>query len=726
MQKLNATYQDGKWYWNGNPVVLKFIIRTEDKRKEIGDYVASQLEKLGFTVDRMYMTSRQASPIWLLGDPADGQWHLYTGAWITTAVSRDESDNFDWFYTNRGGWGTPLWQSYKPDPTFDEISRKLAYKQFSTMEERDQMMEQALWYTMKFAVRIFLDHRTSPYPARKEVALTYDLAGGFPGAWTWAHTIRYVDKVGGSMKIASGALLIDPWNPVGGSNWIYDAMIYRATALPAVYPDPLTGLGLPNLVKKAHVYVKSGLPVIKTLDWVDLTFTDNITVPDDAWISWNASLKKIMTVGEVLPPENRTAVSKVVVEYRDDLWDVKFHDGSPLTLADFIFDFILTFDRGDPASPVYDPSYVPSLEAFKQVFKGFKIIQEDPLIIEYYTDTWYMDAEWIAWDAAGAFDAYYGLGEAPWHMVAIGLLAEMDQLAAFTFDKADSLGVDVLNYIAGDTLNILVDKLDQAISEAYIPYEEVLGQYITTDEALARYNNLKQWYNQHGNLWVGAGPFYLDSVDPTAQIVVIKAYRDYIDTADRWVTTLEKAYGISIAGPTTKDLIATLPASIDVTFTYKDKPITPDDVQMVKYLLTSGGYTQTGDLQYIGEGVWRVVLSGENTLVIAGKPYSLTVYVVPKFAGIPSTFTITGTVIPYEDYISSQIAPIRAELKAALADLQESLSDLQSEVADIRESIPSLSPLQETVNSMQTMLWAALGLSVIAIIIALFAVVRKR
>jgi hypothetical protein len=42
-----------------------FLIRTEDERKLIGDYVANQLEALGFAVDRQYKTRTEASPIWV-------------------------------------------------------------------------------------------------------------------------------------------------------------------------------------------------------------------------------------------------------------------------------------------------------------------------------------------------------------------------------------------------------------------------------------------------------------------------------------------------------------------------------------------------------------------------------------------------------------------------------------------------------------------------------------
>ncbi|MEM2960966.1 MAG: ABC transporter substrate-binding protein, partial [Candidatus Bathyarchaeia archaeon] len=195
----------------------------------MGDYFANQLELLGFTTDRQYGRSRDLGPIWQ-GDPKLGRWHIYTGGWVTTAISRDDSDNFDFFYTPRG-WPIPLWQAYTPDPEFDEVALRLTERDFGSWEERNQLMARALELSMKDSVRIWVVNRVSAWVARNEIVQTYDLAGGFYGARLWPYTIRYRDQVGGTVKIITQAEIpgIDPWNPLGGSNWVYDTMIYRAT-----------------------------------------------------------------------------------------------------------------------------------------------------------------------------------------------------------------------------------------------------------------------------------------------------------------------------------------------------------------------------------------------------------------------------------------------------------------------------------------------------------------
>ena len=41
-----------------------------------------------------------------------------------------------------------------------------------------------------------------------------------------------------------------------------------------------------------------GLPVGKSLDWVELDFADEIVVPDDAWYDWDATTQTFITVEE--------------------------------------------------------------------------------------------------------------------------------------------------------------------------------------------------------------------------------------------------------------------------------------------------------------------------------------------------------------------------------------------------------------------------------------------
>ena len=710
MIKLGAELKDGKWYYKGKPVTLIFIIRVEDQRRAIGDYIASQLEKLGFTVDRQYKTSREAAPIWIRSNPAEGQWHLYTGGWIVTAVSRDESDNFGYYYTPRGR-PDPLWQAYKPSPEFDEVAGKLWNREFTTIEERDRLMKEALILSMKDSVRIWLVNQVAPWPARKEISLTYDLSGGFSGARLYPYTIRYMDKVGGRVKIATSDLLVEPVNPVAGSNWVYDHIYYDPLADPAVMPDPFTGLYWPQRIEKAEVYVLEGLPVGVILDWVSLKFVDKIDVPEDAWYDWDAEKQEI-----IYAPPGTTAKTKTIVYYDKDLFKMKYHDGSTLSLADFVFSYILTFDRAKPESPVYDEAYLPSFSAFREYFKGFRILSEDPLIIEYYSDMVYLDAEWIAADAASAFDPVYTYGPAPWHIIAIGWLAEANNELAFSASKAAKIKVEQANYIAGPALDILNKYLEWAINEKFIPYKNVLGNYVSEAEALERYDNLKKWYEMKKHFLVGNGPVYLESVDSINKIVVLKANREFPDSADKWLKFSEPMIP-EVKVTLEPTILRGLPSEASVSVTFKGQPYKVSDIQSVKYLIITPTEILTGLAEPIKDGVWRIIIEPEKTVLLPSGTVSIDVIAVSKLVGMPSMATGVTTVMSIPEFLAGEIAKTRADYETKISSLR---NELTTTINTLSSKIDSLS---STVN----MLTAVAVVSIIIAIVALLLpLVRKK
>ncbi len=645
MTKLGAKLVDGKWQYNGKPVEVTFLIRVEDVRKQIGDYVATQLEGLGFTVNRKYGRSRDLAPLWILGNPAEGKWNIYTGGWLSTVVSRDQADNFDFYYTKRG-LPYPLWQAYKPSPEFDEVSKKLANRDFSTLKEREELMAKALELSMKDSVRVWVANEAPVFAIVKGVDVASDLSGGVYGCALWPYTVRREGQVGGTIKVLNGDMLNEPWNPVGGSNWIYDTTVYRATRDSATLPDPYTGLYLPQRVTKAEVYVQKGLPVTSTLDWVKLQFVDKIQVPSDAYIDWDAVNQKWITVGEKYP-DGLTAKTKTVVYYDPNMFKMKWDDGSTMSIADVLLPMIMSFDQANPKSAIYDESQVDSFKAFQEYFKGFRIVKKDPLVIEYYSDQVYLDAEYIAATAADSFDADYGFGAAPWDAVALGILAEKNKELAFTADKADKLKVDQANYIAGPSLKILAKYLDQAAKDGYIPYKATLGQYISADDAAARYKALKAWYDAKKHFWVGNGPFYLDSVDTTAKIVVLKRFAQFPDPADKWAGFVEpKIAKVELTAPTVLKIGAG--AMIPVNITYKGEPYPSDEINFVKYLIfdANGNLVLKGEAKYMASSTWQVVLTPEQTKKLVAGSTKIEVVVSSKVVAIPSYKSATFVAAP--------------------------------------------------------------------------------
>ena len=154
MTKLGAVLRDNVWYYKNAPVKVKVIGRAEDERKPLAEYIALQLQKLGFEVEYKALSAREATAMVMSDKPEKGEWDLFTGAWLVS-VGQDEEKRFEAFYTPRG-LNYPLWQAYKPDPVFDAVARKLANKEYGNQKELKDLVTQALELCLKDSVRIWL------------------------------------------------------------------------------------------------------------------------------------------------------------------------------------------------------------------------------------------------------------------------------------------------------------------------------------------------------------------------------------------------------------------------------------------------------------------------------------------------------------------------------------------------------------------------------------------
>ena len=639
---------DGKWQFNGAPLTLIFLIRSDGDgtRKPMGDYVANQLESVGFAVDRQYKTSSEAFPIWLGTAAADGQWNMYTAGYIPSGFPRDERALFQQGYLNTSIQAGEPYISNVSDPEFQKLGDDLAQGNFSSPEERNKMMARALELSLQDSLFVWTIDQQTYSPYNNNVQVTYDLATGPESTNVGPSNLRFIDQEGGTMKVGTNDLFTQPWNTVGGSNWAWDAGVMRATTMGTsnvvggggLMADPYTGLAYPERIESAELTYKTGLPIKQNLDWLTVKTADQIDVPADAWVDWDAKTQKFITAAEKFP-DGTTANVKSVVVYPADLFDtVKWHDGSPVSMGDFVMSIIQGFDPGKPDSTIYDESLAASIDAGLVAFKGYRITSTDPLTIEAYSDSYNADAELNIlplWPLSA-----FGLsGENSWPILAISNLAEAGGELAYTSDKSDASQIENTSWVGGPSLEILAKYLDQAAGESYIPYEPTLGQYITADEAASRYTNVKKWYAEHGHFWIGTGPYYLDKVFTTEKSLVLKQNKDFVDLADRWAAFSEPKLATTVLdGP--GQVTAGQEAVFDVTVNLKGKEqaYKNSDIQQVKYILydTTGAVVSTGQAEPVGEGQYQVTLDPAATSKLQTGSAKLEVAVVPIPVAVPS------------------------------------------------------------------------------------------
>lgn len=635
MEELGATLEGGVWTFAGAPVELSILTRTEDERLQIGDYVANQLEDLGFTVIRDYKTSAEASPIWYSGAQTTCEYHVYTGGWVTTVIDRDAGGNFEFFYTPVGQ-ASPMWQLYEPSDEFVELATRLGNNDFTSLEERTELFAQILPLSMEESYRVWLLDRTGIAPYREEIAVSSDLSGSVYGSWFWPYTLRRGNEVGGSVTIAMPSILTEPWNPVAGSNWIYDQMLIRSTDQLAALSDPSTGLYHPVRLASGTVTVQEGLPVAASMDWVTVETAPEIVVPDEAWASWDAESQTFITAGDFYT-ETETAAVKIRAEYDADLFEAtRYHDGSPISVADFVMRLIIRFDRANEASAIFDQADVASFNSFASAFKGYHIVSEDPLVIEYYTDAWQLDAE--NHFQMTALWPYYPQGPGAWHNVGLGIRAEEAGLAAWSQAKATELEVERLNYISGPVLEILAEELTAAVEENYIPYEATLGQFVSAEEAAERYSNLEEWYRRRGHFWIGTGPMFLQRAFPVEGNVILTRNPDFPDQSGRWDALAGAPLPqVDVEGPTRVTIgdEAVFEVFVDDP---TGEPYAAADIGSAQYLLfdAEGNLVATGEAENVGEGLYEVVLSSDVTGDLVAGSNRLELVVVSNLVALPS------------------------------------------------------------------------------------------
>ncbi|MGW8319804.1 MAG: ABC transporter substrate-binding protein [Candidatus Promineifilaceae bacterium] len=638
MEGMGAELTDGVWTYNGEPINLIFLIRNEDTRLLIGNYIANQLEEMGFQVERVERTSGELSPIWISGDPSLCEWNLYTGAWSQNNVDRESTYAFEQYYTDRVlAW--PLFALYDPPEVLDEAALRVFNSDFSSIEERAEVIREALPLTMQYAPRDWITSRTTVVPFRNEVEVTTDLAAGISGFPFWAKTIRFEDEVGGSMTIGLPSVFTEPWNPWGGSNWVFDQMVIRGLADGGVYSDPYTGLGIPDRIERAEVVVEEGYPMSASSDWVSLSFEPEVVVPDDAWAGWDAANQVFLTAADVYT-ETQTALLKSTVYYPEDLFQtVTWHDGSPFSVADVVMLMITTLDLGNPDSPYYDEALVPGLEQFQAAFKGFRIASTDPLVIEYWADGASLDAEnavisW--WPAPIAGVGAYPYTDAAWHNMALMLRGTGADSFEFTDETATANEVDRINMIAGPSLEIFATELAAAEEEGFIPYAPTLGQYITAEEATARYENLAEFARRYGHYYISTGPYFLSGVFPVEGQAVLSNYLAYPDPADRWSRFSAPAFPeVEIDGPARVTIGDE--AAFDIYVDVFDGPYPVADISSISYLVydANGELAAEGAAEAVEDGLWEIVLSSDVTAELPEGSSRLDVVIVSNLVAIP-------------------------------------------------------------------------------------------
>ena len=509
MAKAGAQLVDGRWQYQGSPVRLKFIIRVEDERLDIGDLVRAELEKAGFSVASSYQQFAPAVLTVYSSDPKAFEWHLYTEGWGRSAPQRYDFATINQMAApwqgNMPGWREVGFWQYE-NARLDELGKRLFTGGFQSAEERDQIYREITEIALDESIRIWVATVQNSFLVGTQVGgVTSDQVAGPRGPWTLREASTPGEDEDALTTLTAGHLWVwterTTWNPVGGFGDVYSNDIWQHLHDPPLWNHPFTGVPSPF---RATFSVDSAGPAGK------------LSVPQDA-IQWDPQGDRWQPVGAGV-----RATSKVTFDY-SKYFSSKWHDGQPIAMADVIYSIAQGYELAyDEDKAQIEFALGVTTRPYLDTFRGYRILENNRL--EVYVDFWHFEGSQIA-----SYASPSGLST-PWE-----LLAAMDDLvfeqrrAAYSDTAAARFNVPWISLVMDRDARLVANTLRDFASEDFVPQGVfTIGNQslVSPEEAQARYQAARDWFGEHGLLVISNGPFMLTRYDPPAQFAELEAFRD--------------------------------------------------------------------------------------------------------------------------------------------------------------------------------------------------------
>lgn len=677
----------------GKIIDIQIIARIEDLRFDIGNYVAEQLRAIGFKVTVNPSPSSDAIPLVYGGAPDIGAWHIYTEGWAFTAnVGWDDGQLwvfhncvFEPFCARFGAPGT-----YNPPADFDTKSTTLAFGQYTSLAERQTLIKELVPRSLNETnYRMWLHAEEAVFPVSNRVdSFTFDVLAG-PWSQFSLKSVRLhgteegvrPDGSGGQLNVLNFIMFNDGWNPWTAPGWLYDGIQRGIMGDPGMFLHPQTGLWMDVRV---------------TTNVTTAGPTGNITLPSTA-MTWNITAEAFEPVAP-----GTTAVSKVRSTFAND---GKWHTGQDITVDDHVYALSEAFRRAFGDVRVHDDRAATqgTQTYLRDIFKGCEVV--DDTTIDVYIDFWHVDNQEIA--AAGYSYPADGQAPVPWEISEIAIQTVLNDDTRIHERTATADGLPWLDMGRNpDSIAALDTAYTQLSGANQIPLG--MSDWITPEEAAARYAAAKAFRDANGHWYASNGPFVLKSIKADIRQSLFDAFRDgYPFTANKWdfLTTVELpevAYGTF---PTA--ILAGAGATLDFTVKQAGNLTDPADVAWSVRELATGDVALAGSPVRTALGTFEVQLSPRLSNQLVTGSFELLVKVSGEARSTVATF---GFIVQSQlDFFQALFQDVQDRLDT----LGDTTSGLGSDVAGV----------QSSTNSLTNLVTAVLALAVIAIVVSVLLLV---
>ena len=487
-QKINNV-----WHYDDEPIVITFFIRSDDPaRKAIGEILSSNLESIGFIVEKEFGDLNKAFVVVYGSDPAEQKWHLYTEGWGSSGFTRYDSvalaQMYAPWFSNMPGNNNPAYWNYQND-LLDKITQKIYSGESETAEERTRLIKDATKEGVNESVRVFLASKVDQYVSNENLdGVINALGAGVPSRFTPIN-VQASDQ---SITIGVKQIYQGAWNPVAGLTDTYSTQIWFTLFDPSLTGHPFSGKIFPI---RTNWEIETNGP--KSV----------VNVPADA-IIWDSKSKNWKEVGP-----NTFAISKATFDLNFGEW----HNGQKMNMNDIIYSTYFLLEWGsekDENDKTFDSDYSPQAAQTAKTLVGIKPIDNDT--IEVYTNYWHFDEGEIAsWTSPWS--------SMPWEIMAAMEKTVVDGKSSFSRSESLTKNVSWLSLIIPNDARMIQSQLEEFKSSNFIPDALTDFQQIT-DFQIDRYQSSIDWINQHEHAIISNGPFYLEGYSPDSRSITIKSF----------------------------------------------------------------------------------------------------------------------------------------------------------------------------------------------------------
>ena len=484
-----------KWQINEKQIEIKIFIRSDDPiRKAIGEVLAAELEKIGFTLKKDFGDLNKAFVVVYGSDPAELKWNIYTEGWGHSAFVRYDSVGLGQMYSPwfsyMPGFNNPSFWNYQ-NKNLDELTQKIYTGDFETSEKRTEIIQKAVKEGINEGVRIFVASKIDQYVANKKISgIVNDFGAGVPSRFTPINAKSDHSE----LKIGVKQIYQGAWNPVMGLTDSYSRHIWDIVSDPATFKHPFTGETFPVRTKWQ---VETSGP------------NDKLSVPKEAKI-WNPLLQKWGNV-----EEGTLATSKVTFDFDFSNW----HNGEKMDIHDILHSLYFTIEWGtqiDENDKTFDTEFTPRAAQSIQTLIGINPIDEDT--IEVYVNYWHFDegeiADWaVLWSLV------------PWEITSAMEKAVIDGKVSFSRSESTNKNVNWLSLIIPNDAKIIRDYLLEFKNSKFIP-QSLKESNQNFEYYQKRYDTSIKWIEEKNHAVISNGPFYLDSYSPESRTIKVTTFDD--------------------------------------------------------------------------------------------------------------------------------------------------------------------------------------------------------